>query len=70
MEENFFDKRVKNNIRTYENIQKFARSQEDDYITYNTSYNTSWRSKSTYFGLFKKKRAGIVNLLYFKIKLI
>ena len=33
MEETFFDKRVKNDIRTYDNIQKFARCQENDYIT-------------------------------------
>ena len=30
---NFFDQPVKNNLRTYDNIQKIATSQRDDYTT-------------------------------------
>ena len=30
---NFFDQPVKNNLITYESIQKIATSQEDDYTT-------------------------------------
>ena len=32
-EQNFFDQPVKNNLRTYDNIQKIAFDQGDDYTT-------------------------------------
>ena len=31
--QNFFDQPVKNNLRTYDNVRKFATDQEDDYTT-------------------------------------
>ena len=31
--QNFFDQPVKSNLRTYDNIQKFAIGQRDDYTT-------------------------------------
>ena len=42
--QNFFDQPVKNNLRTYDNIQKIATGQGDDYTTvclfdYNYFYN-------------------------------
>ena len=33
MEKNIFDHPVKNDLRTYNNIQKITTSQEDDYTT-------------------------------------
>ena len=32
-EQNFFDQPVKNNLRTYDNIQKIVTAQGDDYTT-------------------------------------
>ena len=42
--QNFFDQPVKNNLRTYDNIQKIVTGQGDDYTTvclfdYNYFYN-------------------------------
>ena len=39
-EQNFFDQTVKNNLRTYDNIQKIVTGQGDDYTTSVKTWST------------------------------
>ena len=45
--QNFFDQPVKNNLRTYDNIRKFATDQGED-------YTTSYLLHYSYFNIYCK----------------